>query len=350
MKICFITGAFPKMKCGIGDYCNKIAIELAKNNHEVSVITSTKANTQNDEVKVFNIIEKWDHNACKTIIEKLKQINPDVVNIQYPNDEYNNSIAINLLPGMIKRKIGCKVTQTIHEYECFTLKRKIRNYFNFKNLDKVIVVEDYFIDLIKKDFKNVDITYIPISSNIPRSTLTEKERLVDKLNLKGKKIISYFGFANHLKGIENLLKCLSHLDNVQLLFIGDLDKNNEYHNQLIDLIEKLDIKDKVTITGFLENATDVADYLSVSDVCVLPFINGVKSRNGSFLAAYNQKIPVITTNSKLIESNNGIYYVSPNNEQELLNKIEYVLSHKQDFTREELTWKEVARQYLEYLK
>lgn len=350
MKICFITGAFPKMKCGIGDYCNQIAMELAKNDNEVYVITSIKASAQAEGIKVFNIIKEWNYNECKTIIEKLKQINPDVVNIQYPNDEYKNSIAINLLPGMIKRKIGCSVTQTIHEYECFTLKRKIRNYFNFRNLDKVIVVEDYFIDLIKKDFKNVDITYIPISSNIPRSTLIEKERLVDKLNLKGKKIISYFGFANHLKGIEILLKCMSHLDNVQLLFIGDLDKNNEYHNQLIDLIEKLDIKDKVTITGFLENATDVADYLSVSDVCVLPFINGVKGRNGSFLAAYNQKIPVITTNSKLIESNNGIYYVSPNNEQELLNKIEYVLSHKQDFTREELTWEEVARQYLEYLK
>lgn len=30
MKICFIVGAFPKMKCGVGDYTNKLAEELAK--------------------------------------------------------------------------------------------------------------------------------------------------------------------------------------------------------------------------------------------------------------------------------------------------------------------------------
>ena len=30
MKICFIVGAFPMMKCGVGDYTSKLAEELAK--------------------------------------------------------------------------------------------------------------------------------------------------------------------------------------------------------------------------------------------------------------------------------------------------------------------------------
>ena len=44
MKICFIVGAFPTMKCGVGDYTNKLAEELAKKGNEVHVITSTRAN------------------------------------------------------------------------------------------------------------------------------------------------------------------------------------------------------------------------------------------------------------------------------------------------------------------
>ena len=43
MKICFIVGAFPNMKCGIGDYTSKVAEELAKTGNEVHIITSKKS-------------------------------------------------------------------------------------------------------------------------------------------------------------------------------------------------------------------------------------------------------------------------------------------------------------------
>ena len=46
-------------------------------------------------------------------------------------------------------------------------------------------------------------------------------------------------------------------------------------------MEELGIKDNVEITGFLEDEKDVADLLKISDVCVLPFTEGVKKRNGS---------------------------------------------------------------------
>lgn len=350
MKICFIVGAFPPMKCGIGDYCSKVAMELAKNGNEIYAITSTKATTKIEGVTVLNIIEEWNFNSAKLIIEQLKQIQPDVVNIQFPSDEYKNSMVINFLPGMIKKKIKCQVTETIHEYECFTLKRKIRNYLTFKSMDKVIVVEDDFIELIKKDFKKTDITYIPISSSIPRSKITEKEKMLDKLNLQKKRVISFFGFATPAKGIESLLRCMTQLDNAHLLFINDLNEDNEYHKKLINMIDELGLKEKVAITGFLENEIDVANYLTISDVCVLPFVDGVKRRNSSFLAAYNQEIPVITTKMNKIENGKGIYYVQPNNDDELLETIKQVLSNKEDFKREELSWEEVAKSYLKCFK
>ncbi len=348
MKICLIVGAFPKMKCGIGDYTHRLAEELAKDGNEVHIITSKRADVNSETLKIHNIMDKWGFSELKLIINKIKEISPDIVNIQYPSNEFVNNYMVAFLPLQIKRKIKCKIIVTIHEYVCLYLKTRIKYYLTFSKADKIIVAEEEFIDLIKKDFKDLNIEYVPISSNIPRSQITpeKKEELLEKYGLKNQKVITYFGFVVLSKGLEYLFECVSKLNNVKILFIGELKEEVEYHKSLKKLIEKLKIKDKVVITGFFEDEKDVADLLKISDVCVLPFTEGVKKRNGSFLAAYNQEIPVVTTskNNKDIDGN-GIYYAKPNNEEELLEKINKALDDKKEIKRDELTWKKVAESY-----
>ena len=351
MKICFIVGAFPKMKCGIGDYCSKLAQELANNKNDIYVITSTEADTNIEGVKIFNIVEKWDNSDTKKIVSTLKTIKPDVVNIQYPSNEYNKTYYIlNILPLIIKLKLKCKLSETIHEHPLkLSQKGKIKYYFNFKIIDKVIVVEEIFEKLIKNSFKNIDVQYIPISSSIPKVVINEEEKkeIRNKLGLNSNNIISYFGFINEKKGIENLLKCISKLDDVQLLIIGELNSNNDYHNKILNLIDTLNLKDKIKTTGFIENEKLVAKYINATDLCVLPFVDGVQKRNSSFLATYNQHIPIITTSTNSMKDEKGIYYVRCNNEDELLEKINYVLEHKpKEILREELNWENVASKYI----
>ena len=89
MKICFIVGAYPTMKCGVGDYTSVLAEELAKKDNEVHVITSERADSNKAKnVVVHNIVKVWKLRAIPSIIKELKKIKPDVVNIQYPSDEY----------------------------------------------------------------------------------------------------------------------------------------------------------------------------------------------------------------------------------------------------------------------
>lgn len=354
MKICFIVGAFPKMKCGVGDYTCKLAEELAKKGNEVHVITSERASAESEILKVHNIVKVWKFSAIRPIIKELKKIKPDVVNLQYPSDEYYRR-TVSVLPPLIKKIIRCKVTITIHEYDYFNLnenrlKDKIRLHLNFYKLDKVITVEEKFIERILKDYPKADINYIPISSNIPRNNASKEdlEKIRKTYGLEGKKVISYFGFAVPVKGIEYLFRCIQKLDdNVKLLFINHLDEKNEYHKTLLNLIEELGIKDKVAITGFVDEADEVANLLAASDICVLPFVNGLKKSNGSFLAAYNQKIKIITTSNKDEVEENGIYYVKPKEEEELLEKIRYVLDVEEEFERDILTWDNVAKSYIE---
>lgn len=351
MKICFIVGAYPTMKCGVGDYTSVLAEELAKKGNEVHVITSERADSSRSEnVVVHNIVKVWKLRAIPSIIKELKKIKPDVVNIQYPSDEYYRR-CVSLLPPIIKDTIKCKVTITIHEYDYFNMKEKkslrdkIRLYLNFYKLDKVITVEEKFIKRIKADYEKADIVHIPISANIPKSEASEEEldAIRKKFGLEGKKVLSYFGFAVPVKGIEYLLRCMPKLDeNIILLFINELNPSNEYHKTLLELIEELKIKDRVIITGFYDEARDIANMLSASNICVLPFVNGLKTSNGSFLAAYNQKIKVITTSKNDEKDGSGIYYVKPENEEELLKKIKYVLEDKSEFERNALTWDSVT--------
>lgn len=350
MKMCFIVGAFPKMKCGIGDYTCKLAEEFAKQGNEVHIITSKHADTSFKALHIHNIAEKWDFSEYKAIIKKVKEIKPDIVNIQYPSNEYKSAFMLSLLPFRLKQKFKCKVTATVHEYdyEEFSIQRKFRLYLNFSKLDKIIVAAEEFINKIKLIVPKADIVYIPISSNIPKSKIKEeeKDKLLEKYNLKEKVVISYFGFARASKGIEYLLECMKELpEDVSLLYIGTLEEKKEYEKSLLDLIEALNIKDRITITGLFDNERDVADLLQISELCVLPFTEGVQTRNGSFLAAYNQKLPVITT-SKEKEDSRGIYYVEPKNQKQLLEKIKNVLENKEEFERDELTWENVAKEYM----
>ncbi len=356
MKICFIVGAFPKMKCGVGDYTCNLAEELAKKGNVVHIITSKTASTDNKLLHIHNIVENWEWSDLKLIMKKIKEIKPDAVNVEYPSDEYKSAFMLSYLPYKIKKKLKCCTTATIHEYdyEEFSIQRKFRLYLNFSKLDKIIVAEEKFIEKIKQIVPKIEITYVPISSNIPKSKINEKDKqdLIKKYNLNDKQIVSYFGFARPSKGIEILLKAISRLDkDIELLYIGKLDEKNEYENTILDLIKELKLIDRIKITGLFDDEKDVADLLQISDICVLPFLEGVQTRNGSFLAAYNQEIPIITTSKELNDNEQlGIYYVKPNNEEELSNKIEKVLKNKKGLKRETLDWKRVAEKYIENFK
>lgn len=352
MKICFIVGAFPNMKCGVGDYTSKLADEMGKNGNEVSIITSSKAsNFYSNNIKVYNIINEWNFRNLKLILRQLKEINPDVVNIQYPNGEYKKNLMINFLPFFIKKSIKCILIETVHEYSIFTILGKIRNFISFIKADEIIVVEEEYINEIKKLNKRKKIVFIPIASNIKQSMITEEgiSKTKNELAVGDCKLISYFGFAIQSKGIEDLLYAIKEIPEAKLLFLGELNKQDEYQRSLINLIKELKIEERVIITGFL-NEEMVADYLKSSDVCVLPFKNGVSKRNGSFLAAYNQNIPIVTTTKDRTFEKDGVYYTQINNRKELINNIIKALDYKEKINREIITWDFIAKKYIERIQ
>ncbi|WP_394186711.1 glycosyltransferase [Metabacillus halosaccharovorans] len=358
MKILHISGSFPPIKCGVGDYLQQLLKNMNKiPNVDVHLITSNECKDMKLEgVNIYPIIKKWNFSSLNTIVKKVKEINPDVVHIQYPTVNYKNYVAPSFLPLLI-RLIGVrKVVQTWHEP--LSKKGIIRYLPNILIRTKIINVENSYQKKIPRIFsfllKRKSTKYIPIGSNIPKTNLLENElaeirnQLVGE-NQKNKNIITYFGFIHPHKGVEDLFEAADPLKDI-IILICDLNPNNNYHNEIVSLTNSHKWKGSVIVTGFLSDKT-VADYLALSDMAIFPFRTGVSERNGSVLAARMQGTFVITTSTNRSEHNNvhdNLLYCEPNNIEALKKAIDLYRYKKIELSNNNryLSWEDIASEHI----
>jgi len=364
MKVCMITGTLPNIKCGVGDYTDILCNKLNKSEKiELSVIT-TKGLSINKEYTTYDIMNKWNFTEVPKIISKINKINPDILHIQYPTLAYKRNIMINFLPLLVKKKY--KIVHTIHEYSDNSTLGKIRIWPNIILSDVILVVDKQYAEDIKKIgfFKNKSLYYVNIASNIPKADISDEEVVKIRhkvLDNKCSKIAGYFGFINKTKGIENVLYSLKRLNDknklkTKLLIIGELDRNNEYHKFILNLIDDLKIKKYIYITGYLDK-NDVGTYIRCTDYMILPFINGLSTKNGSFLASLQEGKYVVTTKRKGLTAfnNENIYYLDTNYTE---NDMDSVILNLQKMVQKEISkfeddifnWNSVVDRHIEIYK
>ena len=95
-------------------------------------------------------------------------------------------------------------------------------------------------------------------------------KLRERYNIKYEKIILFIGRLTWIKGVENLILgfpyVLKEFPNTKLIILG---KGEEY-NDIIDIIERLNIKDKVIVRSeFVSEEERIAHY-ALADICVFP--------------------------------------------------------------------------------
>lgn len=304
MRVLMIVGSYPPEKCGVGDYSSILFTHL--NNYEdydIDIFTSDSIIKKNTKIKFDKL--KWKITDIKFVVNSILKQNYDIVHLQFPSKAYRKSIAIIfiMLFLYLKKK---KIVLTLHEFSYSPLIAKLRTIPLLFISKKIIVVDEkYKYDFKKISKKIYDKTiFINIASNIPLSRLnnngSEKVEFRKKLFEDVKLVIGYFGFINEAKGIESILevgKILKQKNmDFKILLIGELNSCNKYHKTLIDLINLYKLQEEIVVTGYLESE-EVADYISICDWMIFPFVKGLSPRNGSFLAALLQGVNIITTKS-----------------------------------------------------
>lgn len=333
MKVAMITGAIPPARCGVGDYTDVLISNLIDAGIEIDVVTDVKYGEPDKGYTLHKVIKHWyGFSFFYIVLKTLKEIKCDIVHIQYPTISYKGYIEINLLPFLLRLK-GYKVVYTLHEYSQRPLLSRIRRWPSVMASHKVIVVEDIF----KKDLEKIcfittstKIDVIYIGSNIPKSNASEEDLLKLRNQLFGNYtglIASYFGFVNSNKELITTIETMNELNSenqlyFKLLIIGELNPSDPYQNEILILINKYKLANKIKVVKFLPKE-EVGKYIACSDFAIALFKNGVSIRNGSFLALYQEGIKIITSKPMChypIVLNNTVY-LNNNSVAELKNAL-----------------------------
>ena len=314
MNIGIVTGEYPPMKGGVGDYTRTLALHLTANSHKVQVITDQRCIHPQNYVDEHNIIANVSRRWSWLDLWRIRKTTSDldILCIQYQAAAYGSmSLPIHFLPCITVPP----TVVTFHDLKppyLFPKAGRLRKQAVWQMArcsDGAITTnsEDYHVCADK--FQSPRLVEIPIGSNIPYSSTDT----LSNINLRtkygiGKEelVIGYFGLMNKSKGAKTLVQALAALHSndlpARLLLIGELTgstdaTNSNYNIEINDLAHDLGVKKHIVKTGYLDPSSTSAALLTC-DLMVMPYIDGASFRHGSLLACLTHGCPTITTNPK----------------------------------------------------
>ncbi|HEY4964239.1 MAG TPA: glycosyltransferase [Candidatus Saccharimonadales bacterium] len=341
MKVLLITGSYPPLACGVGDYsCNLAKSLAALPDIRVSVLTSIgggKDHDKEDGVEIFPIIKSWRIAEAIKVVKVIWRISPDIVHIQYPTQGYKDELLPWLLP-IIAFLMGNKVVQTWHEIYINRVDRKLLLKAIVPG-GLVVVRPQYREQLhpkVQKILRNTKISFIRNASAIRKRVLSEREQIEEKRKYvkRQKRLVVFFGFLYPPKGVE-LLFDIADPDLDQIVIAGQFGGDGDYNQKIIDRASMNPWAGKVTITGFL-SSDDVAALLAVADAVILPFRTGGGEWNTSIHSAVLQGAFVLTTSQSScgFDKKHNVYYSEIDNIQEMKSALSNYAGRRREYDPE----------------
>jgi glycosyltransferase involved in cell wall biosynthesis len=198
------------------------------------------------------------------------------------------------------------------------LGRQEKNTIRLAILDNVIPHERrFFDDAFNRFFLNRNDGFIVMSEQVQKDLLyylpkakhlliphpvynhfgekLSKKDALKKLNITDsadKKILLFFGIIRDYKGLDILLNTLALLDQTYILIIaGEVYGSFEKYDLIIN---ERKLGEKVKLFNRYIDDSEVTNFFSAADVCVLPYRSATQS--GITNIAYHFELPVISTN------------------------------------------------------
>lgn len=376
LTVLMISGEYPPMQGGVADYTRLLGESLASQGASVHVLTSTRADSgEAGSIAVHPLIRRWSGlGMYRHLVSLLVDLAPDIINIQYQAAAYGMRLAINHTPSLFQRVPYVTTFHDLRVPYVFPKAGWVRWWW-VEHLactsQAVIVTNAEDRQQMVANSIDTNLYEIPIGSNIAcqppagfeRGAWLRSQGLpLDAL------VLCYFGFLNASKGGEELIRALAALRggimDAHLLMIGGSvgasdPTNRAYLTQVQSLISKFGVGDHVTWTGHM-SPEDVSAAFLASDLCVLPYRDGVSLRRGSLMAALTHGMPIVSTRPKraihgLCHGEN-IWLVGPEDPLALADGITHVsadpalrrrLSDGAQSLAEQFDWSRIAERTME---
>lgn len=338
MKILFITNNLPPLVDGVGDYTYNIAKQFMRHNHEVYIIcrNNPQINTNVLGITILPIINKWNCNCYKPIINVIKNNSIDVVSLQYvPHGYHPKGLPLGLIP-MVRtiKKTGVKIMIFFHEvcidYHGWNIKRTLCSWGIkyiakelIKNSDFVATSIEHYVKRIQELHKNINVPAIRIVSNIPNHTYNKEylKHLKDKIAPNGEFIILFFGKRNVHYQVEAIQELISQGYKIIVLSLG----NTYFLSQ--------NYKIPIYRTGLLD-INELSQFFQIADCFCLPENeeSGATFKSGSLAAGLQYGLPIITNSGFMTENTlmNGIniLFVKANDKDSFKKELIHLMKDK----------------------
>lgn len=313
MKICLISGEFPPMQGGVGDYTREMARAFAALGHQVVVVASRISRSEDARGEPFDlrsVIAKWNWSSWGSVLSVLRETRPEVVNIQYQAAAYGMLPPIHLLPWRLRLlKEHPAIVVTFHDLRVPYLFPKAgplrwQAVLALARWSDAAIVTNPEDEVVLKRYSFVRrLARIPIGSNIAPQPPAGYQRMAWRARLgvaPQERLLAYFGFLNESKGGETLIRALHRLGaGYKLLMVGGKTgasdpTNAAYAQKMESLIAELGLTERILWTGYAPEE-QVSAHLLAADAAVLPYRDGVSLRRGSLMAALAHGLPVVST-------------------------------------------------------
>jgi len=368
-----ITGTYPPARCGVGDHSQLLCENLALLGAEVDVITSSWLNIPERDCNpaLHPVIRGWTPLHFAQSVSAMAARRADIYHFQFPTRAVSKRVSPFLHPptiSLLRRR--SKVVVTFHEppvvnareHLLKALGRFVQSGLATRGVNGVVILEPRYEQSLKSSFsrlKKIPFLFSGNASILPQSRLSVEERMAlrSQLGITSRQLLlSYIGYVVPPKGFEDIIEVLSLLRgrglDAYLLVLADLTPQDGYHRRLRELIQQKQLEGHTRIVGYLDR-TKAADYLAISDVCLLPFREGVGPKSGTFLASTTQGILTITTSLErrgYVESENA-YYVAPGNIPEMADAAQRYGGRRTDGTgNPKDLWLQIAQRHIDFYR
>ncbi len=184
--------------------------------------------------------------------------------------------------------------------------------------DAFLVLSKVVEETVKKLYPSVPTfrSSLPVYDCYQSGDVAPQSVAKERLSLAGKDVILFFGYIREYKGLMNLIEAFplvkKEVPNAHLLIVGEFYKNpKEYY----DAIERLNMKNDVTIVAEYVANEEVYKYFTASNVVVLPYNEATQSGIMSISQSFG--VPAIVTNvgglGELLEDGKTGFIVEPRN-------------------------------------
>lgn len=306
--------------CGVGKYQEQFVREVNLSKGEYGVETDFYDSSQyKTRVMDAGELEAEMHKLADT----LRKGSYDILHIQhefglYSKDEFARMVAAG-------KEAGVKVAVTVHLSPALAFKKTPREGIGLRSWLHVLRqkrLQGIFIKRHIEPFRQCDLLithnkgatqslkdYGVPAENIHQmlhpvvdrvdSSLVSTE-VTDALSKKkGDVIMSMVGYMHKFKGHEEAVRALRYLPpHYKLAILGGMqpvsDEMNIY-NHVCDVIDTLDLKDRVYISGYVKDDDHLNAMIRETDICVYPYNNAYYSQvsSGALNLAFANDVPVV---------------------------------------------------------